>query len=155
MEIQDYIVLSKTAGTAYNGGFKFQIPLNWYSNQRSSVATVELVQFYHKKGSGHDMAYITTNLTAQNQYVASGMQGKNILAVLMNNKNSNSQYLLEQMKLLTTARPTEIELQFYDVDGATKSSPDEFVATLKFSYYSPEETAEKLTNQFTPALRNL
>ena len=155
MDINDYVILSSKAATEFNGGYKFHIPLTWYSNQRSSVATIELTQLYHKKTGGHDMAYITTNLTAQNQYVASGMQGKNVLAVCMNNKNSNSQYLLEQMKLLTPARPTEIELYFYDVDGQTKSNPDEFVATLKFSYYSPEETADNLTNQFTPALRNL
>ena len=152
-QINDYIVLSKSSGTAYNGGFKYNIPATWYSNQRSSVSTVELIQLYQDKDAGHDMAYIATNLGLQNQFVANGSDGRSILAVLANN-TTNGTYLTESMNLLTPARPTEIIIDFYDVDASTKRNPDNFVLTLKFSYYNSKETADNLVNQFTPSLTN-
>ena len=111
MDIKDYIVLGGNTATSYNGGYKWVIPPSYYSNQRSSVATVELLQFNHTKSGAHELAYISTEMGLQNQYATTG--GRGVLAITQNNVAGNSTYYGGTMKLLTAARPTEIVIYFY------------------------------------------
>ena len=150
MDIKDYIVLGGNTATSYNGGYKWTIPPSYYSNQRSSVATVELLQFNHAKNPIHELAFISTELGLQNQYASTG--GRGVLAITENNEAGNSTYYAGPMKLLTAARPTEIVIYFYGADGVTKRTPDEFKLVLQFCYFNAEQTTKELIHQYTPTI---
>ena len=61
-DVVDYLVLSMNTASEANSVYSWQIPKAYYSDQRSSVCKVELIQFNHTKGSHHDIAYVSTNL---------------------------------------------------------------------------------------------
>ena len=150
MDIKDYIVLGGNTATSYNGGYRWNIPPSYYSNQRASVATVELLQFNHTKSSAHELALISTELGLQNQYASTG--GRGVLAIAQNNVDDMSTYFGGTMKLLTPARPTDIVIYFYAADGVTKRNPDEFKLVLQFCYYNAEDTTKELLRQYTPTI---
>ena len=154
--IEDYLVLASSTSSKANNIFTWNIPNAYYSDQRSTVCKVELIQLHHTKGTGHhQIAYVATNLGVQNQYCGQ-LGGRNILGVLNNNKNTQSTLPEGQcMSLLTPARPSKIQLTFWDGADPTNAtvSPDSFVATLKFSYFSPIETSKTYLEAFTPQIQ--
>lgn len=152
-DVVDYLVLSMNTASEANSVYSWQIPKAYYSDQRSSVCKVELIQFNHTKGSHHDIAYVSTNLGLQNQYNAQ-IDGRNVLAVLSNPNNSlGSLQSGECMRLLTDARPSLISLAFNDnASPNVRKDPATFVATLKFTYFNPVETTKLYLDSYTPQI---
>jgi len=152
-EVSDYLVLSMNKASVSNSVYSWQIPNAYYSDQRSSVCKVQLIQLNHTKAAHHEIAYVSTNLGVQNQYSAQ-LEGRNILAVLSNPENTLGTIQTgEDMSLLTSARPSLIQLTFNDNQNPNvKREPDSFVAVLKFTYFNPVETTRVFLDTYTPQI---
>ncbi len=159
MEIPDYLILSDSNGTYDTtlGAFKYNIPPTWYSNQRSSVAAVSMVQFaYEQDNSGDVIGYITTSLASQNSRYS--QEADSVLGVLTPTANATPTLTSfsyfdynEPIKHLSPARPSQFNITFKQMDGTTVA-PDEFMLVLKFEYANPQATSSRLLNEFTPQL---
>tara|TARA_R100001443_G_scaffold115873_1_gene134718 strand:+ start:304 stop:843 length:540 start_codon:yes stop_codon:yes gene_type:complete len=162
MEIADYLILNDESGTYDStlGGFTYNIAPTWYSNQRSSVASVSMVQFsYEQDNSGEVVGYVTSSLNSQNTQF--NRSSGNVLGILTPNTNTNVSYATnsyydfsEPIKHLTSARPSNFNLIFRRLDG-TAIRPDEFMIVLKFEYYSPVNTSRNLREESTPTLETV
>ena len=153
-EVYDYLVLSKNSATVNGSVYSWNIPNAYYSDQRSTVCKVRLIQLHHTKGAHHHIAYVSTNMGLQNQYNAQ-IDGRNVLAVLTNPiEQLSSLQAGDGMELLTDARPSEIKLTFNtNASPNAKVEPDTFLAVLKFSYYNPVETTKQYLETYTPQIK--
>ncbi len=159
MDIKDYLVLRQ--GDAIDGiinntknNLVWNIPPSYYSNQRSNTCSVKLIDAYGTNSNFSDQELsVLVNLTVSNQYNTANSSP--YLGKLLNGKQ-NSGYA---MSLLTSARPTTIEIKLVNetneinVDGGNPTgSIDGAVFVLEFTYYNSNETAHDLVNQYTPHL---
>jgi len=159
MDIADYLILDDQSGTYDStlGSFKFNIAPTWYSNQRSSVASVSMIQLsYEQDNSGEVIGYVTSTLNSQNSHF--NRSAEPVLGVLTPSTNTNTSFstnstydINEPIKHLTAARPSQFNLTFRSLDGSAVP-PDEFMIVLKFEYYSPTSTARNLGDEYTPTL---
>ena len=162
MDIPDYLILSDTNGTYDTNilGYKYALPPTWYSNHRSSVACVSMIQFaYEQDNSAGVVGYVTTSLPSQNTRY--NQEGQSVLGLLTPNTDatpalsSNSWFdTNEPIKHLTAARPPQFNIFFKTMDG-TATNPDTFMLVLKFEYYSPAKTSRALGDEYTPTLNTV
>jgi len=152
-EVEDYLVLSKNSATLTGSTYSWQIPSAYYSDQRSTVCKVQLIQLHHTKAAHHHVAYVSTNLGVQNQF-NSQIDGRNVLAVLSNPNNTLSSLQAGGgMTLLTDARPSEVKLTFNNNASPNVAvTPDTFLAVLKFTYYNPKDTTKEFLATYTPTI---
>ena len=145
MDIKDYIILSDTTKTELaNSVYRFTIPRNYYSNDRSSVCSVELQAVFINENASHEVNYISTNLGSRNQYYNNT---GSVLGVLTNTKANEPAYTTtENMKLVTEARPQVIEISFHRETDA-KIEPVDFKLVLCFSYYNDDASVRTFNRQ--------
>jgi len=169
--LYDYIQLTKgdannTSAQQANAIYQFNIPQGfYYSNQRSSVATVEVVS----------ASVVTTADTANFKALNLGMvqptpTNANTLSnstaappilccfeVLATTAAIQSVYQKENPQYQISARPSQITIKFFqDSLGSNQAAIDtgmtDFVVLLKMTYYDPIKNISVLQSQFTPTL---
>lgn len=169
--LYDYIQLTKgdatnTSADQANAIYQFNIPQGfYYSNQRSSVATVEVVS----------ASVITTANTANFKALNLGLvqptpTNANTLSnstaappilccfdSLATSANIQSIYQQENSQYQISARPSQITIKFFQDSLASNQTVidtgmTDFVILLKMTYYDPIKNISVLQSQFSPTL---
>jgi len=144
MNVQDYIMLSNTTATLDNSTYRFTIPRNYYTNNRSNICSVELQSLFLTENASHKVNYISCNLGARNQFYNNTGA---ILGVLTNTKANEPYYsVTDNMKLVTDARPQQIEINFHRETDA-KIEPVDFKLILCFTYYDDNASISLINRQ--------
>ena len=159
MEINDVIVLHQadarnTTLNAGNGLLTFDIPASYYTNQRSSVCSISLVDFNFVADATDDYILVYYDNIGQNQfnsannglYLGYGVsKGANTDPLQISNS--------DRFKVLVNARPTTINLRLRSQgNSALGSAITNAFFVLKFEYSNPQDTSELLLEQYTPTL---
>ncbi len=159
MEINDVIVLHQanarnTTLDANNGILTFDIPASYYTNQRSSVCSISLVDFNFVADATDDYILVYYDDIGQNQFNSSN-NGVYLGYGLCKGANTDPLQLtnLDKIKILVNARPTTITLKLKaqgnnDLGSAVTNA----FFVLKFEYSNPVDTSELLLEQYTPTL---
>lgn len=160
--IKDYVTLFLTEadekpavlqnGNFEAGAFTWRIPTTYYTNQRSTVCTVSIVNANLTSGDTHTSVLINylnggVNIYSKNQ--------KYIIGHAFVSDHTNKAFYIDdsKIKLLTNARPDKITLDFIkETDGKSKSMATGSI-TLEFCYYNSESTNANYHNQFTNSLK--
>lgn len=158
MDISDILVLHQSQARnstldANNDTLVFDIPNTYYSNQRSSVCTITLVDFNFSKDANDDYVLVYFDTIAQNQF--NSANNGVYLGYAINGKANDPLQVtnLNQFKTLVTARPSTITLKIKAQGNSNLSSAiTNAFFVLKFEYSNPVDTGEELSNQFTPTL---
>lgn len=159
MEINDIVVLHQanarnTTLDANNGLLTFDIPSTYYSNQRSSVCSISLVDFNFVADATDDYILVYYDNIGQNQFNSSN-NGVYLGYGLCKGANTDPLQLtnLDKIKTLVNARPTTITLKL-KAQGNTNlgSAITNAFFVLKFDYANPVDTSETLLNDYTPTL---
>jgi beta-lactam-binding protein with PASTA domain len=169
--LYDYIQLTKgdatnTTAEQANAVYQFNIPQGfYYSNQRSSVATIEVIS----------ASAITTANTANFKALNIGMvQPTPTNANTLSNSTDAPPILCSFDSLGTdadiqvvyqqqnpayqiSARPSQITIKFFqDSLGSNQdvinTGMTDFIVLLKMTYYDPIKNIQVLQSQFTPTL---
>lgn len=169
--LYDYIQLHKLSATNTQtergkGIYQFQIPQGfYYSNQRSSVATIEVVSAMCSCLT--DVVVLETlNLglvqptPANANTLGNDTDAPPIMCSFDNiGKTTGRQavYQQENPKYQISARPSQITIKFFQ-DALAQNQDDiddalnDFIILLKMTYYDPIKNIATLNNQFTPTL---
>ncbi len=162
MDIKDYIVLRQTEAVsstlnATNNTLTWNIPSTYYSNQRSNVCSVKLIDAYGTANNIRDNKLsILTNLSIQNQ-----SNSGNTLPYLGKLQSggeasgSDNTSIQADMELLTAPRPTTITFTIINQTtntGSLLNAVNGAVFVLQFKYYDVEKTTNNLVEQFSPKL---
>ena len=159
MEINDVIVLHQadarnTTLNAGNGLLTFDIPASYYTNQRSSVCSISLVDFNFVADATDDYILVYYDNIGQNQFNSSN-NGVYLGYGLCKGANTDPLQLtnLDKIKTLVNARPTTITLKL-KAQGNTNlgAAITNAFFVLKFEYANPVDTSETLLNDYTPTL---
>ena len=163
--IKDYVTLFFDESlTVFNSTlFTWSIPASYYSNQRSRVCSVSIVD-----------ATITTDTLFKSiliDYINGGFNSystakrRNVIGQMSIVETSGglSTYVIshvsEPIRLLTNARPDKIQIKLLKTDNTEIRDTDIYFIgaggciTLAFTYYDAEETDKQLHNQYTNVLR--
>ena len=159
MEINDIIVLHQgdarnTTLDANNDTLVFDIPATYYTNQRSSVCSISLVDFNFVADATDDYILVYYDNIGQNQFNSSN-NGVYLGYGLCKGANTDALQLtnLNKIKTLVNARPTTITLKLKaEGNTALGSAITNAFFVLKFEYYNPVDTTELLLEQYTPTL---
>ena len=159
MEINDIIVLHQgdarnTTLDANNDTLVFDIPATYYTNQRSSVCSISLVDFNFVADATDDYILVYYDNIGQNQFNSSN-NGVYLGYGLCKGANTDPLQLtnLNKIKTLVNARPTTITLKLKaEGNTALGSAITNAFFVLKFEYYNPVDTTELLLEQYTPTL---
>lgn len=155
MEIKDYVVLRQVDAQnstidASQNTLIWHIPASYYSNQRSTSCSVSLIDAFGQDANSNDeVLSVRANLTATNQY--NSANSNTYLGKLPLGKPS----INNAMKLMTTARPTQIEFKLINetqADGLPVAAITGCIFVLEFCYYNSVDTANHLVKQFTPTI---
>ena len=159
MEINDIVVLHQanarnTTLDANNDTLTFDIPSTYYTNQRSTVCSISLVDFNFVADATDDYILVYYDNISQNQfnsannglYLGYGVsKGANTDPLQISNS--------DRFKVLVNARPTTITLKLKaQGNTALGAAITNAFFVLKFEYYNPIDTSEELLNQYTPTL---
>ena len=159
MEINDIVVLHQanarnTTLDANNGLLTFDIPSTYYSNQRSSVCSISLVDFNFVADATDDYILVYYDNIGQNQFNSSN-NGVYLGYGLCKGANTDPLQLtnLDKIKTLVNARPTTITLKLKaQGNTALGAAITNAFFVLKFEYANPLDTSEMLLNDYTPTL---
>lgn len=151
--IPEYLTLYGNDATVNSNRYKWSIPSAYYSNQRSSVCFVSLVDCIINDTT------LDTEILVKYTGAQNGFSTKNdgtILGSLVINTDSGSHGHLryqqtECIKLLVNARPSNIEIILTDVDNAVVE-PDSITFVLKFEYLNAIDTVRTYEKTFTPQI---
>ena len=159
MEINDIVVLHQanarnTTLDANNGLLTFDIPSTYYTNQRSTVCSISLVDFNFVADATDDYILVYYDNIGQNQfnsakngvYLGYGVsKGANTDPLQISNS--------DRFKVLVNARPTTITLKLKaQGNTALGAAITNAFFVLKFEYANPVDTSEMLLNDYTPTL---
>ena len=159
MEINDIVVLHQANARnstldANNDTLTFDIPSTYYSNQRSSVCSISLVDFNFVANATDEYILVYYDNISQNQYNSANnglylgygvCKGDVADALQITN--------LDKIKTLVSPRPTTITLKLKaQGNTALGAAITNAFFVLKFEYYNPIDTSEELLNQYTPTL---
>mgnify|MGYP001165479357 FL=1 len=159
MEINDIVVLHQanarnTTLDANNDTLTFDIPSTYYTNQRSTVCSISLVDFNFVADSTDDYILVYYDNIGQNQfnsannglYLGYGVcKGANTDPLQISNS--------DRFKVLVNARPTTITLKLKaQGNTALGAAITNAFFVLKFEYANPVDTSEMLLNDYTPTL---
>jgi len=159
MEINDFLVLHQadarnTTLNAGNNTLVFDIPSTYYTNQRSSVCSLSLVDFGFVEDGTDNYLLVYYDNIGQNQFNSSNNGVYLGHAVCRFDANSTYQTPdVEKVEVLVNARPTTISIKVL----AEGNSPLGAAITnaffvLKFKYGNAVDTSELLLEQYTPTL---
>ena len=159
MEINDILVLHQanarnTTLDANNDTLTFDIPSTYYTNQRSTVCSISLVDFNFVADATDDYILVYYDNIGQNQFNSANngvYLGYGIC------KGANTDPLqhtnLDKIKTLVSPRPTTITLKLKaEGNTALGSAITNASFVLKFEYANPVDTSEMLLNDYTPTL---
>ena len=159
MEINDIVVLHQvnarnTTLDANNDTLTFDIPSTYYTNQRSTVCSISLVDFNFVADATDDYILVYYDNIGQNQfnsannglYLGYGVsKGANTDPLQISNS--------DRFKVLVNARPTTITLKLKaQGNTALGAAITNAFFVLKFEYANPADTSEMLLNDYTPTL---
>ena len=159
MEISDIIVLHQadarnTTLNAGNDTLVFDIPASYYTNQRSSVCNVSLVDFNFVADATDEYVLVYYDNIGQNQFNSSN-NGVYLGYGICKGANTDALQLtnLNKLKVLVNARPTTISLKVKAQGNQNLGSAiTNAFFVLKFEYSNPVDTSELLLEQYTPTL---
>ena len=169
--LYDYIQLTKADATNTTAEqakaiYQFKIPQGfYYSNQRSSVSTVEVIS------ASIVVDIATANFKALNigmvqptptnaNTLSNSTNAPPILCSfdrLATNADSQTVYQQENPAYQISARPSQITIKFFqDSLGSSQTVLDtgitDFIILLKMTYYDHIKNIQVLQSQFTPTL---
>ena len=159
MEINDVIVLHQadarnTTLNAGNGLLTFDIPASYYTNQRSSVCSISLVDFNFVADATDEYILVYYDDIGQNQF-NSANNGVYLGYGICKGANTDPLQITnsDRFKVLVNARPTTITLKL-KAQGNTNlgAAITNAFFVLKFDYANPVDTSETLLNDYTPTL---
>jgi len=152
--IKDYVtlILSEADENPSNGIYRWLIPTTYYTNQRSKVCTVRIVNANLTPTSLHNSILIDYANGGLNSY---NKKQRHVIghAKLMDHSNKSFYINDSKIYLLTNARPDSITLKFIKESDAQEKLMANGAITLEFCYYNAESTNESLHNQFTNTLK--
>jgi hypothetical protein len=159
MEINDIIVLHQADARnstldANNDTLVFDIPATYYTNQRSSVCSISLVDFNFVADETDEYILVYYDNIGQNQF-NSANNGLYLGYGICKGRANDALQLtnLNKIKTLVNARPTTITLKLKaEGNTALGSAITNAFFVLKFEYYNPVDTTELLLEQYTPTL---
>jgi hypothetical protein len=177
LKVKDYVNLyahdaRKMAGP-FTGIYEWTIPASYYSNRQSSVCTVSLVGASVQTKTNHGGGLVVSyHNGAQNSFDPRVSKHARDLAVVSylqsipsknsavatpedpNPDNSNTHFYTdrEQIKLLVSARPERIVLEFMESGVVNAKEILHGVITLCFEYYDSVETSKQYHEEFTRTL---
>lgn len=156
-KVDDYVSLYLIDATRNGDFYTWQIPLSYYTNRRSRVATVKCVGgTIEPSATVHGIVINYVN-GGQNAY-ASGNEQPVLCHSYQTVEHSNNKIafnISQNAELLVNARPNQITLKITDHNKATAFNEVNLLKgclTLKFCYYNQLETGETLHNQYDPNL---
>jgi hypothetical protein len=176
LKVKDYVNLyahddRKVAGRT--GIYEWTIPASYYSNRQSSSCTVSVVgasvQTKINHGGGLVVSYYTG---AQNSFdTRVSKHGRNLAVVSYlqsipsnnsavatpadpNPDNSNTHFFTdrEQIKLLVSARPERIVLEFLESSVVNAKEINHGIVTLCFEYHDSVDISKQFHEGFTRTL---
>lgn len=159
MEINDIIVLHQANARnstldANNDTLVFDIPATYYTNQRSSVCSISLVDFNFVADATDEYILVYYDNLGQNQF-NSANNGVYLGYGVCKGANTDSLQStnLNNIKTLVNTRPTTITLKIKaEGNTALGSAITNAFFVLKFEYSNPVDTTELLLEQYTPTL---
>ena len=159
MEINDIVVLHQanarnTTLDANNDTLTFDIPSTYYTNQRSTVCSISLVDFNFVADATDDYILVYYDNIGQNQFNSSN---NGVYLGYGVSKGANTDPLQisnsDRFKVLVNARPTTITLKLKaQGNTALGAAITNAFFVLKFEYGNPVDTSEMLLNDYTPTL---
>ena len=159
MEINDVIVLHQadarnTTLNAGNGLLTFDIPASYYTNQRSSVGSISLVDFNFVADETDEYILVYYDDIGQNQFNSANNGVYLGYGICKGGANDALQITnSDRFKVLVNARPTTINLRLRSQgNSALGSAITNAFFVLKFEYSNPQDTSELLLEQYTPTL---
>lgn len=159
MEINDILVLHQSDARnstldANNDRLIFDIPAPYYTNQRSSVCSISLVDFNFVADETDSYILLYYDNIGQNQF-NSANNGVYLGHGICKGKANDSLRITnsDRFKVLVSARPTTITLKL-KAQGNTNlgAAITNAFFVLKFEYANPVDTSETLLNDYTPTL---
>ena len=159
MEIHDIVVLHQanarnTTLDANNDTLIFDIPSTYYSNQRSTVCSISLVDFNFVADNTDEYILVYYDNIGQNQFNSSNNGVYLGYGICKGGANNALQLTnLDKIKTLVNTRQTTISLKL-KAQGNTNlgSAITNAFFVLKFEYANPVDTSETLLNDYTPTL---
>jgi hypothetical protein len=173
LKVKDYVNLFAHDELELSKGvYEWKIPASYYSNRQSSVCTVSVVgasvQTRLNHGGGIVVSYRYHN-GAQNTFdtrrskngrdlaVVSYLQSipsKNSAATPTDPDNSNTHFYTdkEQIKLLVSARPERIVLEFLESGVTNAREIANGFVTLCFEYHDSVDISKQYHEEFTRTL---
>ena len=146
--ICDYVTVQLKDATVNNNIYTWNIPNTYYSNRRSPVAEVCLVDGSIVTDEQHGLAVVWLG-SNQNQY--NTQNDGALIGTLRNFRVNGAEYVYEMGKsctieVATAARPQTIQLKFVDVTNASVTMLVDAnhggQLVFKFKYFDPEEIGQ-------------
>lgn len=150
--IKDYITLFLSEADVTTGGrYTWNVPIAYYTNQRSTVCTVSIVggsvhTTYTERGMLVD--YKNGGLNSYNK-----RQRHIIGHGQMSDDTNNVYYIRGGIDLLVAARPDKITLALINEVDRLEHVASSGALTLQFCYYNASDVSSDLHSQFTPTLK--
>lgn len=143
-EICDYIQLNFSDATVNNNVMSWNIPDVYYTNRRSPVCTVKMVEVAMLTSQNTTLLVKYKN-SAQNVY-----SSKNSGAILASafrkfDGGANTNYVMNNtndIEVLTSARPQTISLEIVQPTDESVLISNSAYFVLRFKYYDPDEVAK-------------
>tara|TARA_R100001440_G_scaffold6925_2_gene13937 strand:+ start:2735 stop:3214 length:480 start_codon:yes stop_codon:yes gene_type:complete len=159
MEINDIVILHQANArnstlNAGNDTLTFDIPSTYYTNQRSTVCSISLVDFNFVADATDDYILVYYDNIGQNQFNSSN-NGVYLGYGLCKGANTDPLQItnLNKIKTLVNSRPTTITLKLKaQGNTALGAAITNAFFVLKFEYANPVDTSETLLNDYTPTL---